>query len=656
MQKSDFIHQINRSSYYYRNTASSILRSRSYTLGNSIKIAIKEPFVFAKKAAHLFLRNPRKLFQIAIGKRTIQNFAEGQQRLTNEYQEWIENNERSEITILEQKKEIAKFKKKPLVSLITPVFDPPVDAHNKLIESVLSQSYENVELLLFNFGTRPEVRELLDDWASKDKRVVVKHDLPNGGIGKNSNYCLDYVTGDYVGLLDHDDALTLNAIYECVKAVNEHDADFVYSDKDKISEDDVRHEPLFKPNWSPEMALGGNYLTHFDLMRTKIVKDLGGWDPKTDGAQDWDLFLRILDETDKIVHIPKILYHWRTVQGSTSTSVGVKPYALAAQRVAVNKHLKRINVNAEAVQDENGQMFIQWPIENKANLFIVNMSFGDYGQVEKIVKFLKEDKEFNRSSSITIFIAEQFQDEALTAKLKEEFPEIEIVLYQTDAFVKSVGDYVAPKKIDNVIYLTDSTKQISSILENSNWISQLTGWLEMPGVNIAGVGTYAENGQVVDVGSIFDPSTNSFEKLYFSTGFRSGYNGYIQWIRNLILVSERVTAFSPKFFSHKLWNELSDSARDDELLKALALLNFANSGRAVYDPSVSSVDSAPFYVKFPISSGIKEFVNKYCRSLNVQDPYYNTNLDNNYIDPRPKDQSVRYAGSGYSFRSTDLPN
>lgn len=634
MDDSEFAHQLDRTLYTYNEKSKSILRSRSYTLATNIRITIREPKLFAKKVIRLLVRNPHKLKQIILGQRMIQNFDADRELLNKEYYRWIKEVETADMDGGVQRKQAQSLKHKPLVSLITPVFDPPVGAHDKLIRSVMEQTYGNFELLLFNFGKDRAVRDLLDSWAVKDKRVVVKHDLPNEGISKNSNLCLKYVTGEYVGLLDHDDALMPDALFECVKAANEHDADFIYTDKDKITEDDRRHEPLFKPDWSPEMALGGNYLTHFDLMRTRLVRDVGGWDAHTDGAQDWDLFLRLLDVTDKVVHVPKIVYHWRTVAGSTSVQISVKPYALAAQRLAVQKHLERKKLKASAFQDDTGQMYIEWPTKNDPRSFVIHMRYGDVKQTLELIEGIKQAADFNQASKIFVLAEKGLLDEKSQEELKAT-DSTTFVKYESGAFAKRVTRCLKDAEHKTAIYLTDSNKKISTLLPGNSWISQLCGWLNIEGVYAAGAASYAEDGKVVDIGSFFNPAVAKFEKYYFSTGFRSGYNGYIQWLRNFVMVSERLFALDTSLLASSSWDELVEDMRDDEFCQCLALVSHAAGGRGVYDPAVSAIDTAPFYYLLPNSMVTRKYIDHKCPDLLKADPYYNLNLNDYYQDPRP---------------------
>jgi len=627
--KSESYYEIVRNLYNYRLQAKNILRSRTYLLANTTKTVLKQPLVFGKKTVVMAVKDPKRLTDIITGKRAIQNNKQITENLKTEYKQWVDATKMSKSDISNQINLAKQLKLKPLVSLITPVFNPPVDAHKKLIDSVLGQTYQNFELLLYDFGDNSDVYELLDTYAKLDSRIKVKHGMPNEGIGANSNLCLKDVKGDFLALLDHDDALTPDALYECINALNQQDTDFIYTDKDKITEDDVRFDPLFKPDWSPEMALGGNYMTHFNLMRTKKVKELGGWDHSTDGAQDWDLFLRLVAVSNKQpVHVPRIVYHWRTVKTSTSVSNKAKPYVVQAQQKAVNKYLDSLGVTKHTVEhDIHGQLNVHWKSSSIPAVFIQSV-FHDIGLVSDLVKNLLLQE---KSIQINVFI----QKDKMTKKERqalEAYPEIKIIEYEQGNYVSVVTKEAAMLHQENIIHIVDSIKTISSLSQNKSWIDQLAGWLSLPGVSIAGVGIYAESGQIADIGSYYDPISERFSKYYFGAGLKSNYNGHTQWIRNHLLVSENLFIADAG-----LYKEMSHikGLRDDELPKALALIANSKGYRCVYDPLIYAVDNAPFELRLKGSDSLSNFMNNNCIEITIKDPYYNSNLDTNYTNPSP---------------------
>ena len=234
----------------------------------------------------------------------------------------------------------------PLISVVLPVYRVAPHLLRATLESLRAQTYTHWEACIA-FAAAPEdgaLAAVLDRYARRDRRFRVARLSGNFGIAGNSNQALERVRGDFVALLDHDDILAATAFASVAAAIRARpDADFLYTDKDLVSEDGVRRfSPLLKPEWSPETLYSVNYLTHLNVIRTDLIRAIGGWAKGVDGAQDWDLFLRATERAKAIVRVPGVAYSWRVHAGSTSTGLGAKPYALEAQLRALNRHAGRI--------------------------------------------------------------------------------------------------------------------------------------------------------------------------------------------------------------------------------------------------------------------------------------------------------------------------
>jgi cellulose synthase/poly-beta-1,6-N-acetylglucosamine synthase-like glycosyltransferase/glycosyltransferase involved in cell wall biosynthesis len=247
--------------------------------------------------------------------------------------------------LLLQRRMAAGLLVRPRFSVLVPVFSPPADVFKAMLDSVRTQSYEHWELCLAVVDADPNSTEVLDiarKAVACDPRIRLEILSENRGISGNSNVALEMATGEWSVLLDHDDLLSPEALFQVARALNaEPEADFIYSDKDMVDRfGRQRYEPLLKPDWSPEVMLNANYLTHLCAMRTETLRIIGGWDPDTDGAQDWDLFLRFIGKGVRVVHLPHVLYHWRHIESSVAFGgFDVKPYAVAGQLRALAKYL-----------------------------------------------------------------------------------------------------------------------------------------------------------------------------------------------------------------------------------------------------------------------------------------------------------------------------
>ncbi len=272
----------------------------------------------------------------------------------NEYQEWLETRlvKGDEITAL--RTESHGFAYQPCISIVTPVFNTPVAWLTECVESVLAQAYEKWELILVDDNsTDPETLKVLHALGARDSRIVVaNNEKKQGGISAASNRGLALAEGEWVGFLDHDDLLEPDALFHNVKWLQDHrDADLIYSDEDKLTEQGF-DSPIFKPDWSPDYFLSCNYICHFTLIRRELLRKIGGFRSEFDGAQDYDLFLRIIEQTSRIDHIPRVLYHWRRSLASTADNIRRKPGSLETGRLALEAHLER--------QKESGHVTVDW--------------------------------------------------------------------------------------------------------------------------------------------------------------------------------------------------------------------------------------------------------------------------------------------------------
>jgi len=271
--------------------------------------------------------------------------------LNKTYAKWLSQNNITEKKVEQIKNEIKLFKLKPKISIIMPVYNVDEKWLDLALNSIIEQFYENWELCITDdASTEIHVKKTLEKFESKDKRIKVKYLHQNLGIVGASNKALDLVNGQYVGFMDNDDILYKDALYEVVKKINEQPSvEIIYTDEDKIDEFGKRVNPFFKPDWSPELLLSCNYITHFTVMKTELMQSLEGFREGFDGSQDYDLLLRAVDRKRVIEHVPKILYGWRKIPGSAASSVEAKPYAYISAIKALETKLQRLGLKGSII-------------------------------------------------------------------------------------------------------------------------------------------------------------------------------------------------------------------------------------------------------------------------------------------------------------------
>ena len=314
-----------------------------------------EKFLYLSKKAiyfawyrHHFLIPPRVMikyirsFMVALKRgNTTSNLFTNQKS----YLKWLENN-KEEI-------KFKKFKYRPKYSFIVPTYNVTRDLLVECLDSILNQSYDNFEVCIADdCSTLEETIETLKEYEKKDSRVYVTYREKNGHISEASNTAIGMAHGEYIVLVDNDDLIERDSLYYITEVLNKDKTiDFIYSDEDKIDFKGKYMEPHFKPDYSPDTLMGVNYICHLSCIRRSLVDKVGGFRKEYDGSQDYDLFLRIVDETDKIYHIEKVLYHWRQTLTSTAGYLGNKSYAYVAGKKALEDTLKRRGLKGEVLDN-----------------------------------------------------------------------------------------------------------------------------------------------------------------------------------------------------------------------------------------------------------------------------------------------------------------
>lgn len=294
---------------------------------------------------------------------------------TPQYSLWLHNKYPNAANLKRIKLNCQTFAYKPLISVIMPVYNPEAAFLRQAIASVINQVYESWELCIADdCSTKSHVKEILQEYAQRDARIKIVYRPENGHICHCSNSAIEVAQGEYLALLDHDDLLAPHALARVVELLNQHpEADLIYSDEDKVDHNNIHRDHFFKPDWCPDSFLSRMYTCHLGVYRRSLVNQIGNFRPGFEGSQDYDLVLRLTEKTDKIFHIPDILYHWRIHLESTAGGSEAKPYATNAAQKALMEALVRRGESGEVVCRPNypGIYTIRYEIQEAKKVSII---------------------------------------------------------------------------------------------------------------------------------------------------------------------------------------------------------------------------------------------------------------------------------------------
>jgi GT2 family glycosyltransferase len=423
---------------------------------------------------------------------------------------------------------------KPKVSILLPVYNPEPAWLERCLDSVMAQTYPHWELCVCDDGsTKPHVGEILDLYERIEDRIKVKRLEENENIVGATNHALTLATAEWVGLLDHDDELAPHALFEMVKFLRDHrDADLVYSDEDKIDEAGVRMNPHFKTGWSHDLAMEANYLCHFSVYRKTLLEELGGWREGFDGAQDLELVQRVGEKTDRIYHLPKMLYHWRMVTGSTAVGAEGKPYTHEKARRAIQDSLERQGI-AGTVEDSGfmpNTFRVRREIVGQPKVSVISWSPGD---PDRLLKSLREKTAYKDHEVLVL----DTKNATLKGAKTEKLSGTHLAELLNEAVRRADGEYVA---------LLGPGLEAAS----GDWLESMLQHAQREEVGVVGGKLTLPSGEVYGAGLILaDDTENGRPLLYRNCDRRAvGYDLYFALNRNCSAVSSRCMMFRKETF------------------------------------------------------------------------------------------------------------
>lgn len=422
------------------------------------------------------------------------------------YKKWFAIHKVTQEELDNQKK--AKFDYEPKISIIVPTYNTPVKYLEEMIQSVIDQSYSNWQLCIADGSCgNAKLEKVLEEYHNKDSRIIYKLLDSNKGIAGNTNVALELADGEITGLLDHDDTLEPDALYEVVKAFQDKLVDAVYTDEDKILGPDwINVDPNFKPDYNIDLLRSHNYITHFFCVKTELLKEIGGFKAEYDGAQDYDVILRCTEKARKTRHIAKILYHWRMHDNSTAANPASKAYCHEAGRKAVEDHLKRLGIPGKVELSKlfgGSRVIYETPGNPLVSIVIPNKDHID--DLDKCVRSLFN---VNTYKNIEVIIVENNSTQKETFEyydsIQKEYSDVRVLMWKSGFNYSAINNFgVKEAKGDYILLLNNDTEMIAP-----DSISDMLGYCMRPDVGIVGAkllypdGTIQHAGVIIGLGGI----------------------------------------------------------------------------------------------------------------------------------------------------------
>ena len=530
----------------------------------------------------------------------------------------------------------------PKISILVPLYNTPEEFLREMIESVTGQTYENWELCLAD-GSDSEhayVAEIVKEYQYRDKelqkdRILYRKLEQNEGISGNTNQCLTMATGEFIGLFDHDDVLHPSALYEYVKVINEKQADYIYCDETTFKSGNINHMLTmhFKPDYAIDNLRANNYICHFSVFARELLDGTELFRSKFDGSQDHDMILRLTDRAKNVVHVPKLLYYWRSHPGSVAADIGAKPYAIEAARGAVADHLKRHGF--EHFQITSTRAFetifkIRYQIIGSPKISIIIANKDHVADLKRCITSILEKSTYENFEMIVV---ENNSTEKETFDYYKELSEeekVKVITYEGAFNYSAVNNLGVFHASGEYILLLNNDTQVITV----NWMEELLMYAQREDVGAVGGKLYYADKTIQHVGVVLGLGAHrtAGHSHYKQHRENLGYMGRLCYAQNVSAVTGACLLVKKSLFDEVggLEESFAISLNDVDFCLKLRKKGYLN----VFTPF------AELYHFESISRGLddngekaerynresEQFRSKWREVLEAGDPYYNPNF------------------------------
>ena len=563
---------------------------------------------------------PKGFFGRLFGKETV---AEGG------YEAWLARHKADKRVLRRQKH--ASFAQKPLISIVIPLYCTPLPYLKELIESVRRQSYENWQLCLADGSPDDKAKEFLEKHYGREKRIVYQKLEENGGISVNTNAAAELAKGEYLMFCDHDDTLEPDALYEIVKAINDTDADVIYTDEDKVSMDGQHYfDPNFKPDFNLFRLRENNYICHIFVVRKSLTGETGMLRSEFDGAQDFDFILRCCEKAKKITHIPKVLYHWRCHMDSTAADPSSKAYAYEAGRKAIREHYQRMGIDAKVDMTERPGWYrshIKIQGNPMVSIIIPNK---DHTDDLELCLFSMSRKSTYRNYEVLIVENNSEKEETFEyyKKLPERYPRVRVLTWEKEFNYSAINNFAAEEAQGEYLLFLNNDVEILT----PDWIEEMLQNCQQENVAAVGAKLYYPDDTIQHAGVVLGLGGIAGHIMCRASREDPGYFGRMISVQEISAVTAAcMMVKKSEFDSVKGFDETFQVAFNDIDL----CMKFRAAGKKIiftpyaelyhYESKSRGLEDTP-EKQFRFDKEVKRFQEKWAQQLEMGDPYYSPNL------------------------------
>ena len=549
---------------------------------------------------------------------------------TDDYEQWILKHRPDKKTLRKQKKTV--FQKKPLISIVIPLYQTPEPYLRELIDSVKAQSYENWQLCLADGSPDDRLKGFLDRNYGKENRIVYRKLEQNGGISANTNEAVALATGEYLMLCDHDDTLEPDALYEIIKAINEKDnPDVLYTDEDKVSMDGKHYfDPNFKPDYNLFRLRENNYICHIFVVKKALTDRVGLLRTEFDGAQDYDFIFRCCEEADKVVHIPKVLYHWRCHMDSTAADPESKAYAYQAGRRAIKEHYQRMGIDASVEMTERPGWYRSYvKIQDNPKISIIIPNKDHIDDLELCLFSLTKRSTYK---NYEILIVENNSEKPETfeyyKKLPDRYPKVKVLTWKKEFNYSGINNFAAEQA--EGIYLLFLNNDVEIL--TPQWMEEMLQICQQKDVAITGAKLYYPDDTIQHAGVVLGLGGIAGHIMCKASREDPGYFGRTVTVQEISAVTAACMMIRTEDFRNVggfdetfqvAFNDIDLCMKVRAAGKKIVFTPYAELYH--YESKSRGLEDTP-EKQFRFDKEVKAFEAKWSEQLAKGDPYYSPNL------------------------------